>query len=389
MKRMIIIALLLTAIVLGLFLGPELQEYDGYILIVMESGTLQLSVFGFLLSLVFITLAGWALFILSRYCFRVITGSSKWLSGLSARKRKLALTNGLTYIFSEDYEAAKTTLKKIENQDFDGINLLAAAQAENSLGNVANARELWHQASQYKPSFIAATVALCRSYLATGESGKALELIEELPEKHRSEPVVVKTWALCLEHARKWNELKERLPKWKKPLGKEFVLWQQKTAKGTFAEIASKEGAIELKKNWKALPRSSRKDVGQQAAYIQLLIEQGMHNDAEDLLVEYQKSKPIPQLLPLFRQLRLSNPAATIKKLKGWIKQDDTNGELYSILGNVAYYSKDNILAEKALSRAIKLTQQQQDILLLANIKEAQQDEHQALVLYKKSLTES
>lgn len=388
MRRMIIIALLLTAVVLGLYLGPELLEYDGYILIVMEGGTLQLSVFGFLLSLIAITLGGWATFILGRYSFRAITGSSKWLSGLSSRRRKLALTNGLTYLFSEDFESAKTTLKKIENHDFDGINLLAAAQAENSLGNVTSARELWHQASQYKPSFIAATVALCRSYLATDESSKALQLIGELPEKHHNEPVVVKTWALCLESARKWSELKERLPKWKKPLGKEFVVWQQKTAKGTFAEIASKEGAIELKKNWKSLPRASRKDVGQQAAYIQLLIEQGMHNDAEDLLIEYQKNNPLPQLLPLFRQLRLPNPSATIKKLEGWIKQDDTNGELYSILGHVAYYAKDNILAEKALSKAIKLTQQQQDILLLANLKEAQQDEHQALVLYKKSLTE-
>ena len=114
-----------------------------------------------------------------------------------------------------------------------------------------------------------------------------------------------------------------------------------------------------------------------------------MHNDAESLLIEYQKKHPVELLLPLFKQLRLANPAASIRKLESWIKQDDTNGELYSILGSLAFYSKDYILAEKALSRAIKLTQKQDDILLLANIKEVQQDEHQALVLYKKSLIEN
>lgn len=389
MRRGFLIALIIAAIVGGLILGPKLIEYDGYILIVMESGTLQLSVFGFLLSILGLSFASWFTFVLVRYVFRVVSGSTKWLSGMSSRKRKLALTNGLANLFSHDYETARKNFKKIENFDFDGVNLLAAAQVESRLGEEQKARELWNQATEYKASFIAANTALCASYIASREPESALALLEQLPQQYQREPSIVDTWAKALEAAHKWEVLKEKLPGWKKPLGKSYVDWQQKVAKGTFAEIASKEGAIELKRNWDALPRSARKDTGQQAAYIQLLIEQGMHNDAEQLLIELQKKKPDDALLPLFRQLRLANPAATIKKLESWIKQDENNGDLYSILGTVAYYANDYILAEKALSKSINLNKNQHDILLLANIKESQQDEHQALALYKKSLAEN
>ena len=389
MKRAIILGLVLATIVFGLILGPRFLEYDGYILIVLESGTLQLSVFGFLLSIVGLVLGAWLGFVLIRYVLRIVTGSTKWLSGFKGRKQKQALTNGLVQLFTGELTAAKKSLEKIEKADFDGVNLLAAAEIERQLGDIGKARELWFQASEYKTSRIAAYVGLCKSYINRQEGPKALSLINDIPENDRNDPMVVKVWAQALESCNSWHELKQKLPSWKKALGKDYSAWQKKVATGEFAEIASKEGAIELKKNWQSLSRSARKEPSQQAAYIQLLIEQGMHSDAESLLIEYQKKQPVDLLLPLFKQLRLANPAASIRKLESWIKQDDTNGELYSILGSLAYYAKDHILAEKALSRAINLTQKQEDILLLANIKEAQQDEHQALVLYKKSLNES
>ena len=389
MRRTLYISLFLLTVICGLLLGPQFLEYDGYILIVMEHGTLQLSVFGFLLSVLGIALGGWLLVVLTRTLLNLASGSSKWLSGFKGRKQKQALTNGLAQLFSGDYQGAKTSLGKIQKADFDGVNLLAAAQAELQLGNPQQARELWFAASEFKPSHIAAYVSLCKHDIANGQSERALQTIAELPEQDQQDPMLIRVWAQALEASNKWHLLKEKLPAWKKALGKEYPIWQNKAAKGEFAEIASKEGAIELKKNWQNSARSVKKDPAQQAAYIQLLIEQGMHNDAEALLIDYQKKGPDPLLVNLFRQLRLANPASTLKTLEKWIKQDDTNAELYSILGSVAYYAKDYILAEKALSKAIKLEQNHRDILLLANIKEAQHDEHQALVLYKKTLAEN
>ncbi|MEP7766308.1 hypothetical protein, partial [Sanguibacter sp. 26GB23] len=84
----------------------------------------------------------------------------------------------------------------------------------------------------------------------------------------------------------------DKLPTWKKTLGPDYDSMMQQASKGNFAEIASKEGGAKLIESWLASPRSVRKDPGQQAAYIQQLINQGMHSDAEQALVEHQRTAP-------------------------------------------------------------------------------------------------
>ena len=109
-----------------------------------------------------------------------------------------------------------------------------------------------------------------------------------------------------------------------------------------------------------------------------------MHQDAEQALVEYQKTGPEPLLLPLYKQLQLPNPAAAIRQLENWLKQDDSNLQLYSTLGHLAFNAGDMTLAEKALGKAIALGQQQQDILQMAALN--QQDNISALKLYKQGM---
>ena len=162
----------------------------------------------------------------------------------------------------------------------------------------------------------------------------------------------------------------------------------QQASKGSFAEIASKDGAAELKQNWLAQPRATRKDPAQQAAYVQQLLDQGMFADAEKILIESQKSGPNALLVPLFKQIKLPNPAASISKLENWLKHDELNVDLLSALANVANHAGDKVLAEKALAKAIKLDNRQEDLLLMASIKESQHDDSHALQLYKQSLAQ-
>ena len=89
---------------------------------------------------------------------------------------------------------------------------------------------------------------------------------------------------------------------------------------------------------------------------------------------------------PLFKQIKLPNPAAAITKLEGWLKHDDLNVALLSALGHIAFNANDKVLAEKALAKAIKLGNRQEDLILMATIKESQDDQKQALQLYKQSM---
>jgi HemY protein len=108
-----------------------------------------------------------------------------------------------------------------------------------------------------------------------------------------------------------------------------------------------------------------------------------MHADAQQLLVDWQKRGLNSALFPLFTQLNIPDSSPSLRLLESWIKQDEDNVALYSTLGQVAFNSGDDVLAEKALLKATKMKARKEDLLLLSAISERNQDTATALQLYK------
>ncbi len=383
------ILLILFLFGLGLTFGPALVNYQGYFLVVLESGTFQLSIFGFVVALALLFVATWLTILLFSRLIKMFSGSQTWLFGFGERKRKKAFATGLISLAEGDYIAARKNLLKVENHDFDGVNLLALAEAEAQLGNMEHARAIWQKAATNPKTQIAANLCILREMIATDRCKQALTYIDSLEDKLKSHSGVIRLWAKALALTGNYQRLNQKLPGWKKALGSEYDGWVLEASKGKFSEIASKQGANQLKETWHGLPRSVRKEPAQRAAYAQQLIRQGMFDEAERALVQGQKAGPHPTLLPLFRQLKSPQPTAAKKLLESWLKQDESNVELLSTLGELAYNSEDFALAEKALGKAIKLASNKHDILLMAKLKEAQKDNLHALELYKQSSTSS
>lgn len=231
---------------------------------------------------------------------------------------------------------------------------------------------------------MAATLTLARLDIQQGQQQDALERLEQLDEKAASHPQVIRVKAQAMGELGQWQALQESLPQWRKPLKGDYITWAQAVAKGKFAEIASKQGAIALQQHWQDLPRKLRNDDAYRAAYVQQLLEQGMHKEAELRLTEWQKKGPHPVLLPMMAELSMPNPDKAIAALEQWIKQDDTNAQLYSILGRLAYNAGDDILAEKVLLKSVKLNENPKDLMILAQISERRHNDAQALSLYKR-----
>ncbi|AWL13340.1 hypothetical protein HMF8227_02892 [Saliniradius amylolyticus] len=381
-------ALLLGALLLaGLVVGPALLGHQGYVLIALEHWTVEMSV----IALSIILIGGIIGFLLLEWLVHrllwLVTGSKRWLGGLSSRRRKKAFTLGLVAMDEANFAEAEKQLAKAQSDQFSGVNLLAEAQVAVRRGDWDKAESLWQQACEYKASELAARLHLVERQLQLKKPDTALEQLQQLPEKHHSHPKVARLWCQALAEAGRWQELEQQLRSWKKQLGlQEYQSWAQLAAEGMFAELASKEGAHSLQQRWQALSRAKRQDVAFQAAYIDQLMAQGLHQQAEQLLVEFQKKGPQPALLPLYRQLRLSNPVNALKQLESWLKQDDSNAELLSVLGGVAMRSGDLALADRALGKALTLRDDPQDMRLLAEVKERLQQPQQALELYKASL---
>ncbi len=385
---MIRIFVVFVLLLIALMIGAMVFDDRGYVFVEFSGWVVEMNVFSLAISLIFIFVGFMLINWIVKTMLKAASGSRNWLGNWGYRKKQKAFRLGLIALAETNYLVAREQLSKIEQEDFDGINLLAAADAEVQLGQGQKAREYWQMASTYRQSALAANICLARSHIQADEPEQALALIDGLDDKHKQQATVIKLWAQALVKAGKWQLLKGKLKGWKKPLGDDYPLLMQQASKGSFAEIASKDGATELKQNWLAQPRATRKDPAQQAAYIQQLLDQGMYADAEQTLVNCQKSGPQPQLVPLFKQIKLPNPTLSIRTLESWIKNDDLNVDLLSALAHVANNSGDKVLAEKALAKAIKLDNRQQDILLMANIKESQHNQDQALQLYKQGLAQ-
>jgi len=386
MRQLIRIFLVLVILLISVAIAAMIFDDSGYVMVEFNGWVVQMNVWSLSLSLVAIFVGLMLINLIVKTSLAAASGSKNWLGNWGSRKKQKAFTAGLIALAETNYLIAREHFNKIENEDFDGINLLAAAEAEIQLGQPQQAKSYWLMATTYEKSALAANLCLIRDALQYHQPDEAITLIQNLSEKQQAQTPVLKLWAQALGQAGKWQELKDKLKGWKKALGNDYQPLMQQASKGNFAEIASKEGASQLKQNWESLPRATRKDPAQQAAYIQQLIDQGMHADAERALVEYQKSVPHPLLMPLFKLIKLPNPAAAIKKLEGWLKQDDLNVELLSALGHIAHNSNDKVLAEKVLTKAIKLGNRQEDLILMAKIKESQDDQKQALQLYKQSM---
>jgi HemY protein len=386
MRRVVLIVFLITALLGGLFIGPRLAAYQGYVLVVMEHGTFQLSVLGAILvltlAMVVFMLVRW----LSIHLIGLLSGSQSWLLNFSERRRIKAFRGGLIALAEGDSQGAIKHLDKVSEYDFDGLNLLAVAEAHLRQGNPEAALLNWQEASSYSKSELAAKTQLIHFYLQRDQYSQALELIEQLSEKQKKQPRVIKLWVQSLAKAGHWQQLQDRLPRWKAILGDKYDQWQEKTWQGYFAEIASKSGAAELTQFWQQLPRGKRKEVGAQMAYVQQLIAQNMHQDAEKVLVESLAKQAHPDLLGLFRQLKLNNPLASQRFLEERIKSEPNNAEYYSLLGQIAFNANNLSLADKALNKALHLGNHAEDMFLLAQIREAQHQDPQALQLYKQGL---
>lgn len=384
MKRLIKLILLIVFLLAAMLIAPQVVGDKGYVLISMGTVNIEMTVVSLCISLLVFAICSWILWRLISRSLGLISGSRTWFGGLSRRKRLRKFYRGYQAMAEGDLEGAKKALQETTDGDFDGVNYLAAAQVAHALNEPERVTMLLERAAEYDNAKVAAFIVLARNDLAQGKQQAALDRLNELDDTAAKHPQVIRLKAQAMGELGQWQALQEQLPQWRKPLKDDYITWAQTVAKGKFAEIASKQGANALRQYWQDLPRKFRNDEAYRAAYAQQLLEQGMHKEAETNLVEWQKKGPHPILLPLMSQISMPNPATAIAQLEKWIKQDGENPVLYSTLGHLAFNAGEDILAEKVLLKAVKLQENQRDLMALAEISERRHNDAQALSLYKR-----
>lgn len=386
MKKLIYTLIIVAVCLVAMIAAPALVGDKGYVLISMGNLMVETSVVA-LGIMAFIALVGfWIISILIRRTMHLTKRSGSWFGNRSKRKQQQAFYRSIQALAEGEWEAATRAAEQTESGDFEGVNYLVAAQAAVARLRPDTAVRKLNEAAEYKSSALAARVTLARMAIAENDPLLALKELETLDDKQQASAPAIKLRVMALANSGQWEALESELTGYKKVLGDDYYAWSKQIAKGRLSEVASKQGAIQLKAFWQELPRKQRNDVGYQAAYAEQLLAQGMHQEAQELLIEWQKRGPVSELLPLFKQLQLPNPAPSVKTLEKWIKTDEENSELYKVLGYVAYNAGDLVLADKALQKAMKLKPTQEGLLMLARLNEQNNNNELAMDFYKQSL---
>jgi HemY protein len=361
-------------------------DQKGYVLISFGETIIEMSVISALIILTVILvglrIAEWGIKALAVF----VLGSKRWFGVLSQRRQKKAMFDAINLLATGQLALAKKAIEKTFGGEFAGSNYILAADIERQLDNGSSVTRLLETAKTYKESEVAANIQLVNLKLSNKQYQDALSLLNELPGNLPKTKQLGTLWLTALAGVGQWDDFKEVLSNYKKPLGDDYIKWAQQATQGEFAEIASKQGAHALTERWNNLSRTAKKDIANQLVYIRLLIQQGMSQKAEDVILEYCGKKPKSEYFTVLRLLNHSSATRIISLVETWIKQDDKNAELYSVLAHIASNSGDKRLAEKAICKALEIRRDQEDAILYAGLLEEKRDFEQAALVYKNAV---
>ncbi len=367
MKAFIYALIIFLAAVAVMMFAPDWMGHRGYILIAMGDLRLEMTVIGaaiMLFAAVFLLLA----------ITRLLRAIMGLFTGRLQKQQAQAFFSGVYALAEGRLEQAQALLAKAKDARFGGLPSLLGAEVAKQRGDKALRQTLLQKAAVIKDANISAIHQQLTDATREGDSARANALLQNLSPETAKHPTALKLQLQLLAASGRWSEMQSLLLRHKKRLGDHYEALAQQAAVGLMSEVASKEGAHALKQYWQELPRKLQQQLPYRIAYLQQLLAQGMHQDAEHCLISWQIKGPEPALYPWFAKLSLSRPHASMQLLESWIKRQPNEVEFYSLLGQLAAQAGDHPLATNALRKALSIVPRKQDLLLLAQLQEQQRD---------------
>lgn len=384
---MIKLIILLVILFFGLLFGHTLMGIDGRVVIALPSTVIEMSLISCAIIIFFAVIIFWLLEWAVKKIYRSIAGSKNWLGSFSRRQQRKAFYQSINAMLLNEPNTALANIRKTLGGDFYGTNALIAAELEMQAGNYDQAQAYLITATDNPEAEAIAILKQAEITLIQGDPQEAMNLLSAIEGKARQTKSFVVLKLKILAALQDWPQIKTLATNHKKLLGDDYITWVGECMHSEFAAIASKHGANALKQHWQSLSRQAKKDEANQVAYIQLLIDQGLHADVEPELVKFASKNAHSAYWPLFKQLQLANPAASMRFIESEIKAQPTNPTLFSVLGHLAFNSGDMPLCIKAMRKALELKHSKEDMKLLALALERSNDVAAANALYHELLS--
>jgi HemY protein len=384
------IIFVLTTLALALVLGLLAMEDPGYVLLSREPWEIEISLALFVLLLLLLFAA---LYLLVRMVMRAASAHSDLFEWRQRRERDRAgrdIMQGYARLIEGDWaEAERELTRRLEHSRLPLLNHLGAAYAAQQNGDLE--RRDAHLDAAAGSRRYRASVQLTRArlqYLA-GQHRQALDTLASLPAPMRRRKVAERMEAEILGALGDRRQLAERLPVWRRHgsfSASELVELESQAYGGRYLADAATEGETGLDRAWSSLPAAQRKDPEIIAGYARRLAAAGSGQAAADHLRKVLHHDWHSELVALFAELDIGNPAEQLRQCEVWRERHPEDPVLLLVLARLTRDHGDPARAQTLFADAIRRGAPAEAYLELGRLLERSGDGEEALICYRRGL---
>ena len=345
MKRLLI--LLLVFLIGGAWVGQKMVQDPGYVLVAYGETTIETSLWVLLILLVVgFLLTHWAVNLFFR--LRLPTRQYRqWRSNRQARTAQIRTRKGLQ-AFSEGrwWQAQRLLTQAAGHAEQPQVNYLTAARAAQELGEQANADKWLGLAREANPR-AEATLAMAEAELlaSRGQQTEAAQLLHKLHNQLPKHNGVLRQLAELYREQSDWNSLAKILPTIRR---QKALVDQQVTALETLcfsqmldgvlpqlpAETSDSNRFAALNREWQAMPAELANDKAMVHHYVQLQLEAGAHEQAEQFLRDKIKQQWDESLVAVYGTVKADQPKQLTVALS-WLRQHSDSPAVQLTIGRL------------------------------------------------------
>jgi HemY protein len=314
------------ALVASAFAAHFLLQDPGYVIINFRSYLIEMSV-PILLALIFLLIMGiWVIVKLFRAPRKLGRAAGRYRAGRAGQR----LTKGMIEVAEGNFARGEKLLARAAKvSDAPLLNYLQAARAAHLLGHDER-RDNWLKEAYEQTPEAANAVLLTQAELQLDQEQyeQALATLRRLEESTPNHSHALALLGRLYFRLEDWNHLAELLPRLRKQ-GRLDAPTLDKWSRRVFIEKLDKASDGEaVLAEWKAIPKSLRKDLPLLEAYYSSLMRTGMHDKAEkDLATEIKRDWRGP-LVRLFGMVEGQDPTKQLRRAENWLKAHGEDADL-------------------------------------------------------------
>ncbi len=386
MIRAFCLFLLLLA---SVFLGVQLHDDPGYVLISINHWTIETTLWLALFAILLVFILFHIVIQLTHKLIKTPRAIHHWNSRRLSHKAQAITRQGLIE-YSEGYwkKAQTHLIQALPNTDTPLLNYLTAARAAQKMGDSQLRDHYLREAQQSMPEAkIAVELTQAQLQLANQQWEQALATLRHLHDLTPRHPYVLKLLIKLYEQVRDWPQLITLLPNLKKYnilSPQEFQNIQLTSYSQAMLDLEKQNQTEAVIKLFNSLPKSISTNPEILNSYVRFLLRIEQYHLAEELLKKHLKKEFDPKLIELYSLLPSNETQLVFAE--SLLKKHPHSAALYLCLGRQASAQQLWGKAKYYLEQSIELNPATNTYNELGKLYEHLNDNLLACDYYKKGL---